>query len=163
MQTDCWALVSCLQIALRQRLCFRCFVFHVCIDTSCCMLRGLQLDPLSEEPHDNSASLQSCVTKAVAPAWRGKYRKLQLPSQHLALAPTAHTAAGGRLTRSAAADAAAAEVMLGLAGASACSATPSHDPSPTVGTASSLMGPPSTAVSPVVDQGPVATASLSAA
>ncbi len=163
MQTDCWALVSCLQIALRQRLCFRCFVFHVCIHTSCCMLRGLQLDPLSEEPHDNSASLQSCVTKAVAPAWRGKYRKLQLPSQHLALAPTAHTAAGGRLTRSAAADAAAAEVMLGLAGASACSATPSHDPSPTVGTASSLMGPPSTTVSPAVDQGPVATASLSAA
>ncbi len=130
------------------------------------MLRGLQLDPLSQEPHDNSATLQSRVTKAVAPAQRGNYRKLpqlQLPSQHLALAPTAHAAGGGRLTRSAAADAAAAEVMLGLAGASACSAAPSHDPSPTVGTPSSPMGPPSTAVSPAVDQGPVAAASLPAA
>ncbi len=130
------------------------------------MLRGLQLDPLSEEPRDDSTLLQSRVKKAGAPAQRGKSRKLhqlQLPTQHLALAPTAHAAGGGRLTRSAAADAAAAEVVLGLAGASPLSAPPSHVPSPTVGTLSSLMRPPSTTVSPAVDQGPAATASLPAA
>ncbi len=113
------------------------------------MLRGLQLDPLSEQPFDNSALLQSRVKNAVAPAQRGKSGKLhqlQLPSQHLALAPAAHATGRGRLTRSA--DAAAAEVMLGWAGASALSAPPTHDPSPTVGTLSSLMGPPSRAVSP---------------
>ena len=129
------------------------------------MLRGLQLGPLSEEPFDNSAFPQSRVKKVVAPAQRGKSGKLhqlQLPSQHLALAPAAHAAGGGRLTRSAAADAAAAEVMLGLAGASPLAAAPSQDPSPT-GTLSSLMGPPSTTVPPAVDQGPAATASLPAA